>query len=165
MRALNRKHSRRCCWSLTSTQSEPVCSTKRQSSASWVIPRKESALGRSGCNPAFVALHHTPSTWINRGGSYSALIQAFPLSSRTVARSLVSTLEQTFGFNWVILFPLAAESSISWWLFFSCSSQMFRHKVQQRVLQKGRLLFLCKFETAGQWIYFMINNTTNIWLP
>lgn len=107
----------------------------------------------SARSPAFAAVHHTPATWIGRGGSYSALIQEFPLSSRAVARSLVSTLKQTLGFNWVILFPLAADSGISWWLFCRCSSQKFIFKVQQSVLQKGRLFLLCKFETAWQWIY------------
>lgn len=143
MRPLHRKHSRRC------PERAPVLRWTRR----WVIPRQEPATARSDCSPAFVALHHTPSTWSGRGGSYPALIQEFPLSPRAVARSWVSTLQQTFDFNWVSLFPLAAENSIDWWLFFRGSSQMFRFKVQQRVLQKGRLLFLCKFETEGQRIY------------
>lgn len=103
-----------------------------------------------------------PPTRIARGGSHSALIQEFPLSSRAVARSWVSTLQQTFGFNGVILFPLAAES---WWLFFRCSSQMFRFKVQPRVLQKGRDFFSSADLKQQDNECTCTINTTNIWLP
>lgn len=148
LKTLNRKRPCCCCRSDFYPGWTHALCKKQEQTTRCLIHRQELAVGRSGCNLAFVALYHTPSMWISRGGSYSALIQEFFLSSRTVARSLVSTLEQTFSFMrglFFFFFSLSWEKGVSAVMFSpECgrfSSLMFRFKVQRWVLQKESLFF------------------------